>query len=126
MVACPKDNTPLRKQKLGKFEGEVCPTCDGTWLRFDIVKGLYESTYIHAPSKFYHDEKPDLDYISWDSEFHCPSDEALFRTYKFRGVEIDICPLCKGLWLDTGEIERLYVKKGSDIIVRFLWWIHYS
>lgn len=23
------------------------------------------------------------------------------------GIEIDICPTCKGVWLDRGEIEKL-------------------
>lgn len=24
-----------------------------------------------------------------------------------RGIEVDVCPRCRGLWLDRGELERL-------------------
>ena len=24
-----------------------------------------------------------------------------------QGVEVDVCPRCRGLWLDRGELERL-------------------
>lgn len=28
------------------------------------------------------------------------------------GIEVDICPKCKGVWLDRGELERLL--EGSE------------
>lgn len=29
------------------------------------------------------------------------------------GIEIDICPTCKGVWLDRGEIEKLLASSAS-------------
>ncbi len=29
-----------------------------------------------------------------------------------RGIEVDICPRCRGIWLDRGEIDRL----GDDAL----------
>jgi Zn-finger nucleic acid-binding protein len=39
---------------------------------------------------------------------NCPlcADVALEATFS-HGIEIDVCPNCKGLWLDRGELERL-------------------
>lgn len=122
---CPRDGNVLRKKALGDSEGDACPTCGGIWLKFNTVKSLYESTYIHAPSKFYHDSKPNLDYRSWDSEISCPVDGNRFRTYFFRNVEIDICSSCKGLWLDNGELEKLHVSKIGEIAIDILWFLHY-
>ena len=45
---------------------------------------------------------------------NCPLciDETLQPTYR-GGIEIDICPRCKGIWLDRGELERLAAAPGQ-------------
>ncbi len=30
------------------------------------------------------------------------------------GVTVDVCPECRGLWLDRGELERLVARARSD------------
>lgn len=35
----------------------------------------------------------------------CP-DSTLVMTER-QGVEIDYCPLCRGIWLDRGELDKL-------------------
>ena len=39
---------------------------------------------------------------------NCPLciDQTLEPTYR-AGIEIDVCPVCKGVWLDRGELEKL-------------------
>ncbi len=39
---------------------------------------------------------------------NCPLciDQTLEPTYR-AGIEIDVCPTCKGVWLDRGEIDKL-------------------
>lgn len=37
----------------------------------------------------------------------CPVCDARLREVNRRGVEIDICPECKGVWLERGELEKL-------------------
>ncbi|RLT37389.1 MAG: cytoplasmic protein [Chloroflexi bacterium] len=37
----------------------------------------------------------------------CPVCDARLREVTRRGVEIDICPECKGVWLERGELEKL-------------------
>jgi hypothetical protein len=34
-------------------------------------------------------------------------------TVTHRGIEVDSCPLCKGLWLDKGEWEKLVEARRS-------------
>ncbi len=29
------------------------------------------------------------------------------------GIEVDVCPRCRGLWLDRGELERLLDEGGT-------------
>lgn len=42
----------------------------------------------------------------------CPvcKDVTLLMSEK-RGVEIDYCPECRGIWLDRGELEKLVEKE---------------
>ncbi len=37
----------------------------------------------------------------------CPVDDAPFREVTRRGVKIDICTECRGVWLDRGELDHL-------------------
>lgn len=34
------------------------------------------------------------------------------------GVEIDICPTCRGVWLDRGELEKILQRAGTPDLSR--------
>ena len=37
----------------------------------------------------------------------CPNDNAAMQTLERGGVQFDMCPSCRGVWLDRGELEKL-------------------
>ena len=37
----------------------------------------------------------------------CPNDNAAMQTVNRSDVQFDICPTCRGVWLDRGELEKL-------------------
>lgn len=37
----------------------------------------------------------------------CPNDNASMTTIERSGVQFDMCPSCRGVWLDRGEMEKL-------------------
>lgn len=37
----------------------------------------------------------------------CPNDNASMQTLERNGVQFDMCPNCRGVWLDRGELEKL-------------------
>lgn len=37
----------------------------------------------------------------------CPNDNAAMQTLERNGVQFDMCPDCRGVWLDRGELEKL-------------------
>ncbi|MDJ0497901.1 MAG: zf-TFIIB domain-containing protein [Acidimicrobiia bacterium] len=45
---------------------------------------------------------------------NCPLciDQTLDITYH-SGIEIDVCPRCRGIWLDRGELEKLAGSKPA-------------
>lgn len=32
-----------------------------------------------------------------------------------KGVEIDYCPDCRGIWLDRGELDKIIEKSASEV-----------
>ena len=47
----------------------------------------------------------------------CPNDKAPMQTVDRSGVQFDMCPTCRGVWLDRGEldkiVERLHAEAGG-------------
>lgn len=44
----------------------------------------------------------------------CPvCDELLVMTER-QGVEIDYCPVCRGVWLDKGELDKIIERSGRE------------
>ncbi len=37
----------------------------------------------------------------------CPNDNSPMQTVSRSGVDFDMCPTCRGVWLDRGELEKL-------------------
>jgi len=37
----------------------------------------------------------------------CPNDNGPMQTVERSGVQFDMCPTCRGVWLDRGELEKL-------------------
>ena len=42
----------------------------------------------------------------------CPVDGTTLAMTDRQGVEIDYCPLCRGVWLDRGELDKL-IERGE-------------
>jgi Zn-finger nucleic acid-binding protein len=37
----------------------------------------------------------------------CPNDQSVLIMSERKGVEIDYCPTCRGVWLDRGELDKI-------------------
>jgi uncharacterized protein len=48
----------------------------------------------------------------------CPIDNAQLMEINKSGVMIDVCPECKGVWLDRGELEKI-VNVTKDLEAEF-------
>ena len=44
---------------------------------------------------------------------NCPVCDGRLRAVQKYGVEVDICPDCKGVWLDRGEIDKIIEMASS-------------
>ncbi|MGV3507853.1 MAG: zf-TFIIB domain-containing protein [Sphingobacteriaceae bacterium] len=43
----------------------------------------------------------------------CPNCQATLLLADKKGVEIDYCPECRGIWLDRGELEKI-MERSAD------------
>ena len=53
----------------------------------------------------------------------CPNDNAPMQTLDRHGVQFDMCPTCRGVWLDRGELEKL-MESATDELTRGVLAIH--
>jgi uncharacterized protein len=44
---------------------------------------------------------------------HCPKCGQELAAETCDGVEVDVCPSCKGVWLDAGELGTIVESRGS-------------
>lgn len=83
---------------------ERCPQCNGIWFdRSELERAMPEAVkHLHPP-----DEAPPVDRL-------CPKCvEPLVRfQYPQTYVQIDMCPECRGLWLDTREYSEIHAVRG--------------
>ena len=49
----------------------------------------------------------------------CPHCGIEMKTTGRQGVEIDLCPKCRGVWLDRGELDMLLDRAGRFMEVPF-------
>ncbi len=43
----------------------------------------------------------------------CPIDQETLVLSERKGIEIDYCPTCRGVWLDRGELDKLIAGEGD-------------
>ncbi|GGO65558.1 TFIIB-type zinc ribbon-containing protein [Bowmanella pacifica] len=108
---CPRTYTDLRKVKVGGIAVYVSESCGGVFLENQTLK-LFEcrsgerGKALSAHLAKFHNELQGL-----NAKVFCPLcvDTVMLRRFysPLHVVEIDECPGCGGIWLDTGELAKL-------------------
>lgn len=124
---CPRCKTPLNKENVKEFkvsfEVDNCHSCGGTWFdkgELSHLDKIKEPTYFEI--KKIPNKKDQLKALS------CPSceDHQLMQKaehYRDSKVIMDYCPLCKGIWLDKGELEAIQKENWLITIGRMFKWL---
>jgi hypothetical protein len=50
----------------------------------------------------------------------CPRDGAKLEPHTQNGVTIDVCPTCRGVWLDQGEMAVAAQHKHEDAVIHWV------
>jgi Zn-finger nucleic acid-binding protein len=111
-VNCPKcKNTALSDFKIDDVTVDRCLACEGIWFDADELVQLLAQEAARVASLRRGGAQEQLD----GKKGICPRDGGeLLRAYSAvdRGVIIDACPECRGIWLDGGEFEKLFAARG--------------
>jgi Zn-finger nucleic acid-binding protein len=113
-IYCPHDNSPLERLSLGNIYIDFCPVCYGLWLDMGELERLLQKrldkTRIFNEKLIYrvHDEA--------EKPIMCPLCMVKLEKHKHFDADItsDVCPVCGGVWLDSGEFAALYLTKRHE------------
>jgi Zn-finger nucleic acid-binding protein len=124
---CPRCNIELTNKTILDFKYflniDYCGSCGGIWLDNGEITRLektIEPTFYEIRKIPNNQEQQEI--------LKCPlcdTSEILQKAQHFRDkhVIIDYCAVCKGIWLDTGEIEAIRKENWVFIIGRFFKWL---
>lgn len=110
-MLCPRTNTALKKINVGKVSVYVSEACGGVFFENQTLK-LFDSTQKQRGQALTaHLNQFHTQLLSLDAKILCPMCDktVMLRRYysPLHIVEIDECPGCGGIWLDTGELSTL-------------------
>jgi Zn-finger nucleic acid-binding protein len=112
---CPECFLELKPFQLGSVELDFCQECHGLW--FDRGELLKTSKGVHFGTK----KIPPM-FKKKVREIQsrprpCVRCNVSLEILDYEGVEIDICEICRGIWLDANElpslIRRFYTKVST-------------
>ncbi|MBA4149390.1 MAG: zf-TFIIB domain-containing protein [Verrucomicrobia bacterium] len=104
MQCCPRDRASLVAQKVRGFSVSHCTTCAGLWLSPALVAtAVGHLPHVSSKGK-----------SASGKRCLCPADGSVLVAVHHRGVEIDVCTACGGVWLDHGELDLILRCKRSD------------
>ena len=110
---CPKCQTAtLAEFKIEGVAVDRCSACGGTWFDAQELSQLLaeDARQVAELRRGGNDARLD------DKRGRCPRDSAeLLRMYSAidRGVTLDACADCHGIWLDAGEFAKLFVARQA-------------
>ncbi|WP_158636435.1 zf-TFIIB domain-containing protein [Luteimonas marina] len=97
MPACPVDRSTMQAIALPGGQAEhQCPRCAGLWMPGALVRASLGEI-----------PRQRLQAAGSARRLRCPDDDGALVAIMHRGVEIDVCPRCSGVWLDAGERMRM-------------------
>lgn len=105
-MKCPVDGAFLHAAGRGGFNLAACTRCHGLWLTRETLKRVCASP---ARPEWIDDfaAQPPLLQPGWTRRRLCPGCNCQLAVRWLRGIEIDVCQKCQGVWLDAGELRQI-------------------
>lgn len=116
-MKCPACKNPLREKSAGEMTLDMCyGGCGGIW--FDATE--LERVSARAATTLHSIWNVPTSNVKLTAPRRCPRCPDLILERKWfsdlKGVEIDQCAKCGGIWLDAGEFSRIYEEiKGAKV-----------
>lgn len=103
-MKCPKCGMDMTKRRIEGMEIDNCPKCGGIWCdlgEYDPLLGAksLEGLKKGSPDKYHDSLKMTCP--------QCKPGSMVKLDTGVKGVHIDKCTTCCGVWLDGGELEKM-------------------
>lgn len=110
-INCPIDNAPLSLHVQMGIRAQSCQKCNGCWLGDAEVR----EAFAKLPGA---EARWDVLYERVQREGKktgkiCKACGGRFLAIPHRGVEVDVCSACGGMWFDFGELRRFMAGKAQ-------------
>jgi len=102
-MKCPQCSSPLSKIDYRGIEVEHCENCGGTWFDTHEIDQLEDTVFDQD------DSKNTMVTNVQTTEIQCPKCSAPMKKFNYRweDLELEMCPVDHGFWLDKGEEKRV-------------------
>jgi uncharacterized protein len=126
-MICPRCKTVLTRKTIRDFDISVdvdyCTGCGGSWFdkgELEQLEKTIEPTFLEI--RRIPDRKDQMEPLICPS---CENHQILQKAEhpRDRKVIFDYCPTCKGIWLDSGELEAIQEENWILTIGKFFKWL---
>ena len=128
MLKCPKDGTGLAIRSKASvcdfaqndYDFHECPSCKGIWISRHVLQrmlsdhALQKASSLSTFHKQLSDERVFEIQDDLKGDLSCPSDGERLFVLHHKGVELDLCGSCCGMWLDKGELDKVRKRPKSE------------
>ena len=106
VLKCPKDAARLVVHRGDSLECHTCQRCRGLWFS---MEQLLKYTRVNRPAATALPRSSSGAIAAHSQhQWPCPQcRQAHLSTKQVDNVEVDVCPRCRGIWLDAGELEPI-------------------
>jgi Zn-finger nucleic acid-binding protein len=117
-MKCPRTGTQLKTIKVGGIEIEISESCGGAFFDNSELDKFKDPKSVRGSALVKHLRKFSSISLNEKERIKCPKCEnvVMMRRYfsPLKVLEIDECPGCAGIWLDTGELSKLHDNHLSE------------
>ena len=117
---CPRCSEELVSSTTGNIQVEECQGCNGFWIGDEELRRLKD------------DADPDLRWMDFELWEHpdrfrvsatpvtCPNCDRQIAAidYGDTGVEVDYCTHCRGVWIDSGELDKVVHALTDELLTK--------
>lgn len=104
-MKCPNCSSTLQAVELEPFEAAICDRCEGLWLPREVVREYVRQRLIQvgrSPLTGLLETPPA------STDLPCPTcQDSILERIKLRGVEVERCTGCGGLFFESGELDTI-------------------
>jgi len=115
---CPQcQGHPMQPVKFGDVELDVCPECRGVW--FDQGEEIEMAHQSLGEDPRVRELASELGERVRVTTMRCPCCEEPLVCYRFpqhEDLEVEICELCGGLWLEHGEVAHVQRSRAEQLV----------